>query len=101
VLQIGGPDESPIANKEALLRALVQTQSLPKTFGFNWDALVDSLSNLEQPNATGYALILRQPSPLQTQSPEDYETFIEVLEEVSARWARSGVPFKLLVPRQA
>lgn len=89
---------TPIQDKASLLRAIHHTHALPNHFGFNWDALVDSLSDLPAPDAKGYALILRQPNMLREQSPEDYATFLDVIHTVSERWAARGVPFKLVLP---
>ena len=91
-------DANPIQDKATLLRAIHHTRTLPAHFGFNWDALVDSLSDLPEPDAKGYALILRQPNMLREQSPEDYALFLKVIQTVSDRWAARGVPFKLVVP---
>jgi RNAse (barnase) inhibitor barstar len=101
VTLIDPADQPAIQNKDALLRALHANRSLPKHFGFNWDALVDSLSDLTPGDAKGFVLILQQPQTLRAQSPEDYATFVTVMGEVSARWAAEGVPFKLLLPKAA
>jgi RNAse (barnase) inhibitor barstar len=94
-------DRAPVINKDTLLHAIYQSCEFPKTFGFNWDALVDCLSDFAWAEAKGYALILKQPALLKARAPEDFATLLDVMQAVSERWAREGVPFKLVLPHES
>jgi RNAse (barnase) inhibitor barstar len=89
-------DESPINNKTTLLQSLSQCCSFPDYFGFNWDALVDSLSDFSWHPARGYVLMYKHPETLKR---PDLDVFLEIVEQVSETWARYDTPFKLLVPK--
>ncbi len=91
-------DRAPVFNKVTLLHAIYQSCEFPAWFGFNWDALRDSLSDLSWCPANGYALLFRNLGLLQVRAPDDYATFIDVAQEACEIWAEaSGVPFRLVV----
>jgi len=94
-------DRAPVFNKDTLLHAIYQSCALPAYFGFNWDALVDGLSDLPESDSKhppkGYALILKAPALLQQRAPEDFATFLNIIAEVNARYAGEGRPFRLLL----
>ena len=94
-------DRAPVFSKDTLLHAIYQSCELPAYFGFNWDALVDVLSDLPEPESEhppkGYALIFKAPGLLQQRAPDDFATFLNVIEEVNARYAGVGRPFRLLL----
>jgi RNAse (barnase) inhibitor barstar len=84
-----------IDSKDSLLAALDATLRLPDYFGFNWDALADSLMDFSWQPAKGYVLIFMNPQSL---DKKDARVFLEIIDEVGKLWGRDGVPFKLLVP---
>ncbi len=88
-------EQSPLNTKEELLRALDQACGFPKYFGFNWDALADSLANFHWHRSNGYILIIKDLGSL---SQVDLTTFLEIVKEVSELWANHKIPFKVLVP---
>ena len=90
-------DRAPVFSKDTLLHAIYQSCALPAYFGFNWDALVDALSDLSADEVKGYALILKSPEPLRERALEVYDTFLEVIDAVNERYAGEGKPFKLIV----
>ena len=90
-------DNAPI-DKDTLLRALDQACGFPDYFGFNWDALADSLSDFSWQPANGYILIYEHPEKL---NEPDLEIFLDIILEVAQIWAGVNTPFKLLVPREA
>ena len=94
-------DRAPVFSKDTLLHALYQSCEFPKTFGFNWDALVDSLSDFSWAEHKSYTLILKRPALLKERAPTDYETLLEVMQAVSERWAQDSVPFKLVLPHES
>ena len=80
---------------QELFMALYKACRFPDWFGFNWDALNDSLGDFSWQPAGGYILIFEHPPSL---SPERQRTFLEILEAKQQEWARYGVPFKVLMP---
>jgi RNAse (barnase) inhibitor barstar len=93
-------DRAPVFGKDTLLHALYQSGEFPAYFGFNWDALKDTLCDFSWlPVNGGVALIWRNPALLQQRAPEVYDTFVEVLEEAAAlRTDAAAPPLRVLVP---
>ena len=93
-------DRAPVFGKDTLLHALYQSGEFPAYFGFNWDALKDTLCDFSWlPVNGGIALIWRNPALLQQRAPEAYDTFIEVLDEAAALRANAGAPpLRVLMP---
>ena len=89
-------DRAPVFDKTSLMHAIYQSCAMPAWFGFNWDALIDSLSSL--PDAPAYVLALSNPDSLKTQAPDDYSAFIRVIQAVRDRLAVRHIPFVMLVP---
>src|SRR5215467_10532532 len=95
--------------KSGLLSEFARVLEFPAGSGRNWDAFEEMLADLEWLPAQGYLLIVSHADQLLAQHPEDYDTFIEILETVAKEWAtprhgefaRAAVPFHvcLVVPR--
>ncbi len=98
-------DRAPVTGKDTLLHALYQSGEFPGSFGFNWDALADALTDyswLDRSRAipyAGVALIWRNPAVLEQRAPEVYDTFLALLEEAAEKRAAAGVaPLRVLTP---
>ncbi len=93
-------DRAPIYDKATLLHALYQSGEYPAGFGFNWDALLDVLRDLEWlAAARGIALVWRHPDVLEARAPDVLATFLEVVEDAAAHRAEQGyAPLRVLVP---
>lgn len=93
-------DRAPVIDKTTLLHALYQSGEYPAGFGFNWDALLDALRDLEWlASARGIALVWRHPDVLQERAPDVFVTFREVVDEAAAHRAAQGYPpLRVLVP---
>ena len=94
-------EAGPITDKAALLGAVNAALNAPGYAGANWDALLDSLSDLEwldgADSAAGVALIWRRPAALRSADPASYTTFLEVLAEADARLkARGARPLRVI-----
>jgi RNAse (barnase) inhibitor barstar len=78
-------DRAPVFNKETLLHALYQSCVFPASFGFNWDALEDTLLDFswleEQPK--GFALVFRNFGVLEERAPNVAETLLEIVNDVA------------------
>ncbi|MGA9826752.1 MAG: barstar family protein [Rhodanobacteraceae bacterium] len=80
-------------DKGDLLRRLVDTFDLPGYFGHNWDALSDSLADLEWLEADGYVLLLDHAGDLREAAEADFETFIEILDDTAETWRERDIAF--------
>lgn len=89
-------DESPISNKDELLKALARNCQIPDYFGFNWDALTDSLLDFHWHPAQGYVFMFKNPEYL---NKADLKVFLDIIQDVSTGWVKDDIPFKLLVPQ--
>ncbi len=75
-------DRAPVFNKDTLLHALYQSCFFPGYFGFNWDALEDSLNDFSWLIADGYVLVFQDFEVLKERSPEVAETFEAIVNDV-------------------
>jgi len=93
-------DRAPVYDKTTLLHALYQSGEYPAGFGFNWDALLDALRDLEWlAEARGIALVWRHPDVLLERAPDVFVTFREVVDDAAAHRAAQGYPpLRVLVP---
>ncbi len=92
-------DRAQVFDKTTLLHALYQSCQLPAYFGFNWDALLDCLSDFGWHAAKGYALIVRNTEAIKTRNPDDWATFLEVVRDAAQRRADAGaVPLYMYIP---
>jgi len=73
-------DRAPVHGRDTLLHALYQACELPGWFGFNWDALLDSLADWSWHPAAGHALIFRDLALLEARAPEVARAFLEIVE---------------------
>lgn len=91
-------DRAPIVNKEMLMHALYQSCRFPAYFGFNWDALEDSLKDFSWIIAEAYVLIVRDFAVLKERSPDTAESFQAILNDVAkARYEAAKKPLKVLL----
>lgn len=91
-------DRAPVVDKPTLLHACYQSGEYPAGFGFNWDALLDTLRDLSwlEP-AAGIAILWRHPDVLSARDPETAATFREVVEEAASERAAAGYPLLRVV----
>jgi RNAse (barnase) inhibitor barstar len=74
-------------NKKSFLERIAQALRFPKSFGHNWDALNDSLTDLEWlPSNAGYVLIFENVEPF-------YSDAEPVLSSAAEYWKDEGKPF--------
>lgn len=89
-------DRAPVFNKEILLHALYQSCRFPAYFGFNWDALSDCLGEVTWGEEKGYFLIFNDWVLLESEAPQDAQTFLEILEDIRSNLKSEGKPLHLL-----
>jgi RNAse (barnase) inhibitor barstar len=79
-------DRAPVFSKETLLHALYQSCMFPAYFGFNWDALEDTLKTdwLEPTQPfKGYVLVFRNFGLLEERDKNVAKTFLDIIREVT------------------
>lgn len=65
--------------KDALLQRLATALSFPDDFGFNWDALADSIGDLSWLPPGGQVLLFAHGHELREFAPDDFEVFLDIL----------------------
>ena len=88
-------DGSEIADKDAFLRAVARACRFPATFGNNWDALADSLSDLSWAPANGYVLLYDHHTRFR--SRPDWTTVLDIFSDAAQRWSEAEIPFFVLL----
>ncbi len=87
--------------KAALLSQLARVLGCPEDAALNWDALEECLADLEWLPAAGYVIGVSHAEELLSESPEDYDIFLSIIEDVGKEWSsprggewpRPAVPF--------
>jgi hypothetical protein len=69
----------------------------PKSFGHNWDALEECLTDLEWVDAEGYVLYYDHIDGLLEAHPDQFETLIEILRDAVATWKQEGSAMVVLL----
>ena len=85
-----------IARKEQLLNAVATAMRLPKHFGHNWDALEESLGDLDLPDADGVVILYDHIDGLLEAHPDQFETLVEICRDAVTSWKEDGTPFIVL-----
>ena len=86
---------SKINGEQELFTALYEACNFPDWFGFNWDALKDSLLDFEWQPALGYVLIFEEGLSL---DHREQGLFHLIMEYDKGIWEKHGHAFKLLLP---
>ena len=86
-------DLSGCDGKSALLLRMATILDFPDSSGRNWDALSDSLRDLEWLPAPGYVLLFEQAHDLRECNEADFDTLLDILDEASQAWASDDTPF--------
>lgn len=92
-LRVATIDLAGCHDKRTLLVRMAAQLDFPRTFGGNWDALVDCLRDLSWLQANGYALFFSDADGLRSDAETDFDTLLEMLDESSQFWATQDVPF--------
>jgi RNAse (barnase) inhibitor barstar len=86
-----------ITRKEQLLNHTATAMHFPKSFGHNWDALEECLTDLEWVDAEGYVLYYDHIDGLLEAHPDQFETLIEILRDAVATWKQEGSAMVVLL----
>lgn len=87
-----------VRSQRELLGRFVEAFELPEYFGYNWDALLDSLSDLQESPAPGYVLLLEGYESFRSLDAESFAKTLSVLADVADRWRPDDTPFWTLLP---
>ena len=79
-----------IAGKDQLMNHVATALRLPKSFGHNWDALEESLVDLEWVDDDGYVIYYDHIDALLNAHPDQFETLVEILRDVVRSWKEDG-----------
>ena len=79
--------------KMVLLQAIAHAMNFPPSFGNNWDALADYLSDLSWLASEAFILCFANADHYREAHEEDFNTLIEILEEASSTWSNQNSPF--------
>ncbi len=80
-------------SKKQLLEMLSNSLSFPPSFGNNWDALADYLSDLSWLASDAFVICFDNADRYRDANEEDFKTLIEILEETSSIWSEQKSPF--------
>ena len=86
-----------ITRKEQLLNHTATAMHFPKSFGHNWDALEECLTDLEWVDAEGYVLYYDHIDGLLEAHPDQFETLIEILRDAVETWKQEGSAMVVLL----
>ena len=89
-------DGKSIERKEQFMNAVATALRLPKSFGLNWDALEESLTDLEG-DGDGYLIYFDHIDGLLTAHPDQFETLVEILRDAVESWKEDGTPMVVLL----
>lgn len=80
-------------NKATLLLRIAVALDFPMSSGRNWDALSDSLRDLQWLPARGYVLLFEGAGDLHRIDESSFDTLVSILDEANTAWAAREVPF--------
>jgi len=87
-----------IASKDDFLRACAAALRLPAYFGYNWDALEDSLRDLAwAPAERGYLLLYEGAGRFARAAPGDFAVALGILDDVVGYWRATPTPLAVLL----
>ena len=103
-------DRATVFDKATLLHALYQSCVFHAYFGFNWDALEDTLLDFSwldfswlgvtQQEVKGYVLVFRNFAVLEERAENVAETFFEIVRDVAkVRREKKAAPLYVVVVR--
>ena len=82
-----------VQSKREFLAACAQSLRFPKSFGANWDALVDCLKDL----CADSVVNCRSCGQFAEAAPDDYATALEIFRDAATYWEERTSTFLVLV----
>jgi RNAse (barnase) inhibitor barstar len=90
-------DGKNITRKEQLLNHVATALHFPKSFGHNWDALEECLTDLEWVDADGYVIYYDHIDGLLETHPDQFETLVEILRDAVTEWKEDDAAMIVLL----
>lgn len=84
-------------DKTSVLERFASSLEFPDWFGGNWDALEDSLNDLEWLGASCHLLSLEQLEPMRRSAPGDFAVLLDILRTAVAQRRQTGDELWVLV----
>jgi hypothetical protein len=88
-----------VHDKNSFLHACAEAMHFPIYFGYNWDALWDSLTDLSWAPAQDYLLLYDDVTNFARHASRDWATARKIWAEGVVDWRRRGIPFLSLLRR--
>ncbi|MBC3931826.1 barstar family protein [Undibacterium curvum] len=88
-------DLAHATSKKAVLSAIGQALHFPSHYGANFDALADSLSELDAGQATGIVLVLENLPVLADFDAAATDILLQMLQDSAEDWAQRKVAFRV------
>lgn len=88
-------------SKDDLLATIGKDMAFPDWFGYNWDALADSLGDLAWRPAEGYVVLLEHCDRLNARANSDFIEALGIFASAADEWRERGVAFWCLVDMHA
>jgi len=79
--------------KDALLRRLAASLALPADFGLNWDALADSLRDLDNLPERGRVLLFGHTDEMHHGAERDFDVLLGILDDAATFAQEADRPF--------
>jgi RNAse (barnase) inhibitor barstar len=86
-----------IAGKDQLMNHVATALRLSKTFGHNWDALEESLVDLEWVDDDGFVIYYDHTDALLNAHPDQFETLVEIFRDAVSSWKEDGTAMIVLL----
>ena len=85
-----------VERKEQLMNAVATTLRLPKHFGHNWDALEESLVELDWAGSSGVVIYYDHIDGLLAANGDQFETLVEICRDAVASWKEDETAFVVI-----
>lgn len=86
-----------IKDKASFLARAGAAMEFPDYVGQNWDAFEEAVRDLEWAPAEGYLLLYDYPHNFATNSPEEWNSAVSIMQEAVDYWRARGIPLFVLL----
>lgn len=90
-------DLASARGERELLAAFAQALRFPQDFGWNWDALADSLQDLSWLRPGGIVLDIRGAAALASAAPAEWAVALDILRDAATYWRKQQRMFLVFV----
>ncbi len=91
-------DGRRIADKHEFIEACARAMRFPAYFGKNWDALEESLRDLDwAPAPHGYLVLYDHAGRFAARRPDEFATALAILRSTARHWSATSTPMAVLI----